>query len=438
MLRMFFIFLYNVLFVPVMFLGIHIVALFHSKLRRGLLGRYRIYRDLRKLRPPLNGGPVMVVHCASMGEFEHIKPFLLEFKKMRPDYRILVLFFSPSGYENVRSFPAVDLFLYTPFDWFLSVWRFIRRVKPSLWVVAKHDVWPNQVWIARMHRIPIFLINASLHQQSSRLLRYTRTFHQSVYGNFTRILTISENDRHHFLKLTEPEKITVVGDTKYDQVLYRRDESLKKKIIDPALLAHRWVLVAGSTWPEDQQHLIPAVKSLTRRYPQFLTIFCPHEPTASHIDQLQKSLQPMKTILLSEISNYSGEPFIIVDRVGVLANLYSLGKVGYVGGSFRQNIHNALEPAVYGIPVLFGPVNRNSHAAQLLKAEGGAVEVRSAEEIEHVLEKFIRNDIYRRETGKKAFQVVEENRGATRRTIDIILAETGPEKQTANAKTITE
>ena len=404
-----------------MFVGIHIVALFHAKLRRAVLGRYRIYRDLRQWQHSVNRHPVMVVHCASMGEFEHIKPFLLEFKKKRPDYRVLVLFFSPSGYENVRSFPAVDLFLYAPFDWILPVWRFIRKVKPSLWVVAKHDVWPNQVWIARCHNIPVFLINASLHQQSSRLLRYTLPFHQSVYGDFTRILTISENDRHHFLKLTEAEKILVVGDTKYDQVLYRRDESLEKKFIDPALIAGRWVLVAGSTWPEDQQHLVPAVKSLIERYPEFLTIFCPHEPTPSHLDQLQKSLQPMETVLLSRINEYSGEPIIIVDRVGVLANLYSLGKVGYVGGSFRQNIHNALEPAVYGIPVLFGPVNQNSHAAQLLKAEGGAVEVHSADEIEHVLEKFIQNDIYRRETGQKAYQVVEKNCGATRRTIDIIL-----------------
>jgi 3-deoxy-D-manno-octulosonic-acid transferase len=414
--------IYNFIFIPLFYFLIHVIAIFHPKLRRGIAGRYRTYHILRKAGLQKRNRPVMVVHCASMGEFEHIKSFIVEFKKERPDFQIVVLFFSPSGYENVKSFPGVDLFLYCPFDWFVPVWRFMRRLKPRLWVIAKHDVWPNQVWMAGFLNIPVFLINASLHQQSSRLLWFTVPFHRAIYRHFTKILTISENDRQNFRHLADDSQLRVAGDTKYDQVIYRRDESLKKNIIPKERLAKRWVFVAGSTWPEDQQHILPAVRSLSRRYPEFLAIICPHEPTPQHLEQIADQFSNGDFLRLSEIEKYSGQPIIVVDYIGVLANLYSLGKAAYTGGSFRQNVHNVLEPAVYGIPVLFGPVNLNSHEAQLLKAEGGGIEVHNAEEIERNLEKFMLNDIYRLETGLKAYQVVEKNRGATRQTINTILS----------------
>lgn len=414
--------LYNLIFVPLFFVVIHLAAVFHPKLRRGVFGRYRIYANLRKSGILKNRQPVMVVHCASMGEFEHIKPFLVEFKKRKQNFRIIVLFFSPSGYENVRSFPAVDLFLYAPFDWFLPVAKFFSLVNPVLWIVAKHDVWPNQVWISHFLRKPIFLINASLHQQSSRLLWFTRFFHREIYRYFTKILTISQSDQQNFLKLAPAGKVVAAGDTKYDQVIYRRNESMKRKLIDPEVTADRFVLLAGSTWPEDQEHLIPAVKKMSNTYRSFLTIFCPHEPTEQHLSQLIGEITPLDYILFSDLENYSGQPIIIVDRIGVLANLYSVASVAYVGGSFRQNIHNVLEPAVYGIPVLFGPVNDNSHEAQLLKAEGGGIEVHSSTEIENTLNKFVLNEIYRKEAGKKALKIVEKNRGATQKTIDAILS----------------
>ncbi len=412
--------IYNFIFLPLLYVSIHIVSLFHPKLRHGVLGRYGNYQRLRREERKLKGHPVMVVHCASMGEFEHIKPFLLEFRKSKPDYGIIVLFFSPSGFENVRSFAAVDLFLYTPFDWFLPVWRFMRRIKPRLWVIAKHDVWPNQVWIAHYLKIPIFLINASLHQQSSRLLWFSRPFHQAVYCQFNRILTISDADLRNFLKLAPPERLVVAGDTKYDQVVYRRDESMKKEFIPKEVFQNEWVFVAGSTWPEDQSQLIPVIKEISRRYKNLLTIICPHEPTPQHLEQIESQIHPLRCILLSDIRNYDKQQVIIVDRIGVLANLYGLGKVAYVGGSFKQNIHNVLEPAVYGIPVIFGPVNQNSHEAQLLKANHGGWEVYGKEDIKTQLEKFLVNDVYRQETGMKAFRVVESHLGATQITIESI------------------
>ena len=413
---------YNFVFVPVFFLLIHFVAIFHVKLRKGVWGRYRIHSLLRKSQDKWRGKSVLVIHCASMGEFEHVKPFLLELKERKPEIHTIVLFFSPSGYENIKSFPAVDLFLYSPFEWIWPMWRFVRKVKPTVWIIAKHDVWPDQVWFARLFDIPGVLINASLHEQSSRLLWFTRTFHQSIYKHFSKILAISESDRLNFLKLAEPFQIIVAGDTKYDQVIYRSEEFSKRKIIPVQLVQNKWVFVAGSTWPEDQIHLIAALKSLMKNNGKILTIICPHEPTEQHLQEIVESFRQKEIILLSEIEKYAEQPIILIDRIGVLANVYGLAKVAYVGGSFKQNVHNVLEPAVYKIPVIFGPVNRNSHEAQLLKANRGGWEVHNATEIELLLRKFLLNDVYRQESGLKAYQIVADNRGATKRTVEHILS----------------
>jgi 3-deoxy-D-manno-octulosonic-acid transferase len=357
-----------------------------------------------------------------MGEFEHTKPFILEFKKAKPEYRIIVLFFSPSGFDNIRSFTDIDLILYAPHEWILPMWRFFNKIKPKAWIIAKHDVWPNQVWFARFFRTPVFLINASLYERSARMWPLTINFYRNIYQNFTRILTISEADKRYFNQLVDENKLVVVGDTKFDQVVFRREQSKKINFIAPEILNNHWVFVAGSTWPEDQYYLITAINSLHQKYPEILTIICPHEPTDHHLTELQNKIGMKKTILLSDLASIEQQSYILVDRIGVLANLYGLGKAAYVGGSFKQNVHNVLEPAVYKIPVLFGPVNRNSHEAQLLKTSRGGWEVHSSADIINILEKFILNDIHRQESGLNAYKVVDKNRGATKRTVKNILS----------------
>ncbi|MEJ2048947.1 MAG: glycosyltransferase N-terminal domain-containing protein [Calditrichota bacterium] len=414
--------IYNFIFVPVFFLLIHLAAIFNPKLRKGVWGRYWIQTVLRRVQKEWGDKQIVVIHCASMGEFEHIKPLLLGLKERKPEIYTIVLFFSPSGYENVKTFPAVDLFLYSPFEWVLPIWRFVQKVKPTVWIIAKHDVWPDQVWFARLFDIPCVLINASLHEQSSRLLWFTRKFHQSIYQYFSKILAISESDRLNFLKLAEPSQIIVAGDTKYDQVLYRNQEFSRINIIPDEVKKNRWIFVAGSTWPEDQVYLIKAITPLMRANGRILTIICPHEPTEQHLQEIVQNFRRKEIILLSDIKNYSDQSVILIDRIGVLANIYGLGKVAYVGGSFKQNVHNVLEPAVYKIPVIFGPVNRNSHEAQLLKANRGGWEVHNATEIEFLIRKFLLNDVYRQESGLKAYQIVEDNRGATKKTVEHILS----------------
>lgn len=411
---------YNVIFLPLFYLILILAVPFDKKIRKGVMGRIGLWKKLRLFRGQFPDQKVVVLHCASMGEFEHTKPFLLELKSTHPNLKILVLFFSPSGFENVKDFPAVDLFTYSPHECIISIWRFMKIVQPAVWIIAKHDVWPNQVWMTHRLNVPLFLINASLHRQSSRLFWINRGFHREIYRYFTRILTISHSDEINFCQLVDEKNLVVVGDTKYDQVLFRRDESKKLEIIPKEILNSRWIFIAGSTWPEDQYHLLPAFKTLSNKYQDILFIICPHEPTEAHLEEFLEVSSPVKVIKLSEIQDYNDEKFILIDRIGVLANLYSIAKVAYVGGSFKQNIHNVLEAAVYEIPVLFGPVNQNSYEAQLLKTQRGGMEVRQSQDIITLVEKFYLNDVYRRETGIKAYRVVTENCGATARSVEIV------------------
>ena len=162
--------LYNLIIFPILFVILHIAAAFNSKFRNGIGGRYNVLRDVREFIAPTDNrsADIFLFHCASMGEFEHIKPVLRELKAQLPGSKAVVMFFSPSGYDNVKSAPGVDLFIYSPFDWWLPLLRLYWLLKPRALIVAKYDAWPNQIWMAKFLEIPRFLINATLYENSSR------------------------------------------------------------------------------------------------------------------------------------------------------------------------------------------------------------------------------------------------------------------------------
>jgi len=413
---------YNFFFFPLLFFFSHILALFNIKVRKGLQGRYLTLiqtKDFASHTP--DNAAIILFHCASMGEFEHIKPLIPILKEKQEQIKIVVMFFSPSGYENVKTFRGVDLFIYSPFDWWFPVRRFYKLLNPEVVIFAKHDVWPNLVWVARREGIPSFLINASLHDTSSRVKGLSRLIHQAIYSDLTKIITISEKDGENFKTLVPGNKIFVAGDTKYDQVLFRVRESREKVLLPAKIYEGKTVFVAGSTWPEDLENLLPALKNVLAGVNDFFVIICPHEPTPSHIKQLQELLSPISIILYSNVEDHKNESILVIDAIGLLATIYSVAQIAYVGGSFKQNVHNVLEPAAYGIPVLFGPVNHNSHEAQVLKEEGAGIEVDGPEVIQKTLEKLIKEKELREKMGEKAVNIVRQNSGATTRTLDVIL-----------------
>ncbi len=418
---------YNVLVFPLLFILFHIYALVHRKTRRGLIGRYQSRRKALRFRQSFKEKTpeIFLIHCASMGEFEHIKPFVRELKEQRPDSYSVVMFFSPSGYENVQSAPGVDLFIYTPFDSWFCVRRLFRVLEPAALIISKYDVWPNLIWAACSLGIPRFLINATLQSSSTRLRIPALWLNRLLYREFTRILTISPENKSNYVKLAPAEIIDIVGDTKYDQVIYRSRESRQKKILPISLVEGKRILVFGSTWPEDETHFIPALKHIFRQFDNVLAIICPHEPSPEHLHHLEAGLKNIPACRLSRIENFRNEPVILVDRIGVLANLYSLAEAAYVGGGFKQNVHNILEPAVYGIPVFFGPVNQNSYEAYLLKHTVPDVEVADEQALETRLTRVLTDNAYRESLGNAALELVEENCGATERTVKKVLENLG-------------
>ena len=407
---------YNLIVFPVIFLTYHLLALTSAKHRQGIAGRYRVNRAASYFRRQAGNAAadLFLFHCASMGEFEHLKPLIRDLKERLPQSRVVIMFFSPSGYENVKHSPGVDLILYSPFDWWLPVYRVFRSLRPRALLIAKYDAWPNQVWIAAWCGVPRFLVNATLYDTSSRLWAPTRWLLRPIYSAFTYIFAISETDARNFEKLASPAIILTVGDTKYDQVMFRSRESRKKNVLPSVVPFRRQVLICGSTWLEDEAHLLPAIRDLSAEIADLFVVICPHEPTPSHIAELEKQLSDFQVQRLSQMNEKSTLPgVLLIDQVGVLANLYALASVAFVGGGFQQNVHNVLEPAAYGIPVLFGPVNRNAHEAQLLKNCGGGIEVTTTQTLVDTLRVLFADDTQRTRAGRAAANLIASRRGAT-------------------------
>lgn len=405
--------LYTYVILPVIFIGVHLISLFSKQVREGLFPRRK---SVAKLQSWLNQHDelkkIILFHAASMGEFEHIKPLLFSLKEKYGTVNILT-FFSPSGYKHVKDTPGLDFFLYMPFD-FSSHWKKLYKIlSPSILVISKHDVWPMQIWQAKDMKIPIYLVNGSLPEKSSRSRPIIKSFLKHVYRDFSKIFTISEEDAQRFSKHYPKCSVQVMGDTKYDQVMLRKKEALKKDILPMAWYQDKWIFLAGSIWPEGEKQLMPGLINLIKKNEKVNLIIVPHEPTEKFISNFELKLSNWGVKRFTKISGDFTERVLIVDTIGQLADLYQYANAAYVGGSFKQGVHNVMEPAIYGIPVMFGPVHENSYEAiHLAKSQGGIVfenEIQATE----ILEKLFDDEVFRQKTGKKALEMAQNNIGAT-------------------------
>jgi 3-deoxy-D-manno-octulosonic-acid transferase len=249
-----------------------------------------------------------------------------------------------------------------------------------------------------------------------------KNFHRLLFNNFVSILTVSPKDADAFalFGLTHPS-VEAIGDTRYDQVWQRSSDAKKRHLFPPAILKGKKVLLAGSTWPEDEEVVIPSIKKILQYDSNVLVILVPHEPTEDALEDIEYAFgSKPRTIRFSNLNDYSNEHIIIVDSIGILMTLYQYANVAYVGGSFRQGIHNVLEPAVYGIPVVFGPKHTNSQEAMELAQRGGGFIVNDQQECYRTLRTLLDDEIANSAAGKQALMLVEENIGATERFIQYL------------------
>ena len=415
--RSFWTILYRAVLIPILWIILQILGRFNAKVRRGIVGRTTLFDDLALAMARTKPGPRVWFHASSMGEFEQAKPIISELKKRHPEVCVIASFFSPSGFDHSRNYVLADVITYIPFDTHANVCRFLDLVKPNAAVMVRYDVWPNMIWELHDRRIPSFIANATMRAASPRLLPLVRGFHHHLYGAITEILTVSTSDATTFERFDLPNvHIEPIGDTRFDQVTIRSNEARKRHLLPETVTRGRRVLVAGSTWPEDEDVLVPAFIELHRKLPDTLLVIVPHEPTIDHIEILERKFTgDLAAIRFSAMNEYAGETVIIVDSIGVLLALYAAAQAAYIGGSFRQGIHNVLEAAAYGIPVVFGPKHHNSQEPAQLIACGGAMSVENSDALLSTLATIFSNDAVRCDAGRNAAAFVANNTGATDR-----------------------
>lgn len=416
---------YNLLFIPILYLLLQFASIFKSKIRRGIKGRKRIFEDLILNRISLDRSKKTVwFHSSSLGEFEQAKPIIEKLKDSfnKKGINIIVSFFSPSGYDNSKKYPYADLITYLPFDSSWRAGRFVEIVRPDLVVFMRYDIWPNHIWALKKKNVSCFLVDATMKSRSARKMPGIKSFHKYLFKDLSRILTISEADAKGFKSFgCTDSQLQVVGDTRFDRVYNRSHAAKGSNIIKREILSGKKVLIAGSTWEQDESVLIPAFIKIAKYDSSAFLIIAPHEPNLLNLEKIENEFMgKLPAIRLSHLNNYSGQSVIIVDSIGVLAMLYSYANAAFVGGSFKQNVHNVLEAAVYGIPVIFGPRFENSQEAKHLLESGGGICVKDKLEMYRKIRTLFTNEELRQSSGNNALNYVQKNIGATERILQEI------------------
>ncbi len=410
---------YNIFIIPLLYLVFRVARLFNPKIRSGF-DRRRVQNSfLKEEMKQLDKSKKMIwFHSASLGEFEQAKPIIAKLKAEN-DVNILVTFFSPSGYNNSRKYPYADLIAYIPFDFSKSVNEFLDIINPDVVIFMRYDIWPNLLWALGDRDISAMIVDATMLKNSSRKLPFIKGFHITLYKCFSNFLTVSADDAESSLDFKIPkEKIEAVGDTRFDRVYQKSLQAKSKKLFRDGLFEGKKIFLFGSSWEEDENIIFPAFEKLVKTNSDVVMVIAPHEPTVLHIEQIENYFnKKARTIRFSSKNNYSGESVVIIDSIGILLTLYYYADVAYVGGSFKQGIHNVLEPAVYGIPVIFGPkIEGSIEAKELVKRDASQI-VTTKNEAHDLLEKLFSDSKYRTEMGLKASAYVNENLGASEKII---------------------
>ena len=426
--------LYNTLVIPVLTIGFYIASRFSPKIREGLAGRRSVFDSIKgQLSSARELDQTAWFHFTSVGEFEQAKPLI---EALKDEVRIVLTYFSPSVHPNVARYPHHDAAIYLPLDTSRNAERLFQIIKPSLLVFSKFDIWPNLVWHAAKHGVPVTLIAGTLHPKSKRLASFVRPFFIHVHQHISVHCVISEDDAQRFRLICPPSaQIAVTGDTRFDRVYQRAVAANGVVEVFPGQSTlQRPILIAGSTYLEDEEVVLEAYHRL-REYsihspncnnlPHLVLV--PHEPTTERIDEIQAQLDHLgfSRVCLSELQegvDLGQTDVIVIDTVGLLAQLYQLGDVAFVGGSFHGSVHNVMEPAAMAKPILFGPTIHNAYEAGILKTRGAAQLIDNAQEMAEVLTSLLSDAKKRTQMGRIAKQVIEENLGASERTLAQIRA----------------
>jgi len=415
-------FLYNIFIVPLLWISFHLGGLINNKIKTGIVGRKNLFDRLESNVNKFSNSSRLWFHASSLGEFEQAKPIISLLKKKYPTVNIIVTFFSPSGFENSKNYKLANSISYIPFDSYSNSKRFLNIIKPDVAIMVRYDIWPNMIFALKKNAIATMLANATMRRNSSRKFPIIFQFHQILYNCFSHILTVSNEDKESFaeFKTTTPLLISI-GDTRFDQVMTRSEDARQKNLFANSVIENKKIFIVGQSWGEDDDVIIPVLFKIQKLEPQLLTIIVPHEPTIEHLEELESKLDGnISFIRFSEMNNHNNEKVILIDCIGIMVALYQYAHVVYIGGSFKQGIHNVLEPAVFGNPVIFGPKHTNSQEAVELARRGGGFIVENEKELYRTLRTLLDNDTDRTTASNISKAFVYDNCGATERFLQYL------------------
>lgn len=407
--------IYN-LFIRLYFLGIKIASWFNTKAAQWINGRKNL---LEKLQSQIDGKhPIIWMHCASLGEFEQGRPLLETIKRDYPHYKLLITFFSPSGYEIRKNYADADWIYYLPIDTKSNATRFINIVKPKLVIFVKYEFWYHYLNELHQQKIPILLISAIFRKESIFFKAYGG-FYRKILTFFTHIFVQDDNSITLLKGLLPKDKVSIAGDTRFDRVVEIANSFSPIPEI-AQFTKDKIVIVAGSTWPADEGNIKKAVEKI----PSLTLIIAPHEIDDAHIKNLESLFTD--SIKFSAIKNgtaqdWSNKHVLIIDNIGMLSRLYYYATICYIGGGFNKSgIHNTLEAAVYGKPVIFGPYYKKfKEAVDLIKINGG-ISYSNENELFEILLNLKNDNIKLKALSIAAGNFVKNSIGATRIIISFI------------------
>ena len=386
--------------------------------RRGIRARYALWgRTGREPRRPL-----LWIHAPSVGEGLQARPLLELARRERPDAQLVYTHYSPSALSFAQSLD-VDFRDYLPFDTRGDARAIVAALQPTTLIFSKLDVWPRLVAAASDSGVRLGMVSATLAAASSRRWRLAATLLRDAYARLEVVGAIDESDADRLVALgVRPGAVSVTGDTRYDQVWERATRVDRSSALLRSLATDRPTLVAGSTWPADEDPLLAAWLAVRATVPRARLIIAPHEPTEAHlapIDAWAKSAGLRLARL--DAPRVDEADVVLVNRTGVLGDLYALADAAFVGGGFhRAGLHSVLEPAAFGAPVAFGPRYATSRDARLLVATGGGVSAGDAARLREQLVAWLTDVDRRMESGAVARALVRSGLGAARRSFDLI------------------
>ena len=384
--------IYN-LIIYLYLLGVAIYSRFNEKVRKMWRGEREAFKILREKVDP--NAKYVWFHAASLGEFEQGRPLMEQLRREHPEYKILLTFFSPSGYEVRKNYEGADIITYLPLDTITNARRFLRTIRPVMAFFIKYEFWYNYLHILKHRQVPVC-------QYSPVLKCFTHFFVQNEVSK-------------ELLAKIGITAVSVVGDTRFDRVLQIKEAAKQLPLVEAFTNGAPNVFVAGSSWPPDEEIFIKYFNA----HKDWKLIIVPHVIGEDHLKQIERLLEGRRVVRYTEAekTNALGDAeVLIINCFGLLSSIYHYGDVAYVGGGFGVGIHNLLEAAVWDVPVFFGPNNQKFQEAQGLKKSGG-FEINNYEEFAAQMDRFAADKAYLKEQGQKAGQFVQGLSGATQKVL---------------------